>query len=878
MDTKTLFDLAYYRIRDIVAKHCVSQEGADFLQAREPLTDSTQIEALKAYSHEWSIYLHAARSTPFASWQPVAALLHVAKAEGASLTVEQLYAVYQFCNAAKSVHAAVTANAQQLELTTLAELANSLPIESIQMAFAAITRIIDVDGSLKDLPALRAIRAKIASIQAEIAHELRRYTSDTALNNVLEANVPAYRADRQVLAVKASQKTRIHGIVHEVSNSGQTVFIEPEEVVRKNNELIQEEFHLQQETRKICQETTAQLQPLSADLRAALETMLLFDSTLAAARWGIETRGTYALPCAESDAPLLLQAYHPLLGAKAVPIDLQFLPQKRVLIITGPNTGGKTVTLKTFALFAMLNQSGFPIPAAEGTRLPIFSTIFADIGDEQSIDQSLSTFSAHMKNIAHAIEGATSNSLVLLDELGSGTDPQEGGAIAMSVLDTLIEKHAFVLVTTHHGILKNYGYTNSACINASVAFDAQTLSPTYRLVMGVPGESHALDIAERSGLADSVVAQAKRYLAGEEANVSKLINGLIAKHAEADALKQSQEETAKKQKDVQLKQDLRELRLRQHEYELKEREHRQESTFVRETRRELENLVRTLREGEITREKTLAVKQFIANVSEDLENAEKALAAEDQQLAEAASALEERIKKAKDAKERGVRSENGILLTTDSGKRTAGKSKKTHKKLSNKEAFAQAKSTYSEAVISQLSPQKQKQAEKPQAQWIEGAEVFAGPSRSRGTLIRKERKGVWTVQLGSIRMSVRERDMVLVPQTASGEMPKASVSIELSNVQDGENAIFMKSGAEARPVFELNLLGMRAEEAVKVLQRQLDLCSMQNFKTFSVVHGKGTGVLQQAVQDYLASYPVVKEYHFARPEEGGTGKTYVTLG
>ena len=876
MDTKTLSDLAYYRIRDDISGFCATEEGRAHLCTIEPASDDATVEARKAYGREWQMLLVHARAVPFTPWQPVAEALHLSAADGAALTLTQLHAICQFCASVQAVCRVIEEHARVLSLKTLAHLSSQLPKEALEQARTAILRVIDTHGELRDLPSLRKIRARIAAIQSDITRELRRYTSDVTLNTVLESNVPAYRAERQVLAVKASQKTRIHGIVHEVSQSGQTVYIEPAEVVLKNNELVQEESRMQAEVRAIRAEVTATLRPLAAAILAALDVMVRFDTTLAAARWGMEHHCVYALPCRtmayndgdtnsadnNDEAPLLLQARHPLLGTAAVPVTIVFRDTKRVLIITGANTGGKTVALKTFALLALLNQAGFPVPAAEGTRLPVFTDVFADIGDEQSIDQSLSTFSAHMRNLARAVKDATNKSLIVLDELGSGTDPQEGGAIAMAVLDTLIKRRSFVLVTTHQSALKTYGYTNSACDNASVEFDADTLSPTYRLVPGVPGESHALDIARKSGLPLAIIAQAERYLADGQTDVSALIAGLTEKHARLDERLRVQEEAELHLQERVRQQDERALQLREQELSLKERELRDESVFVAQTRRELENLVRTLREGEITREKTRAVRQFVTDIS-------AAIVATEAELTQERNALEQDAH-AQNQSGRGVRSENGILLTHDSDRRTIRR-KHTKRRARNKEALAAAKSTYSEAATAQ----RERADSTAATAWVAGAEVFAGRSRRRGTLVREERTGVWTVQLGSMRMSFQQRDLVLAPPE-NAPTAKASVTVELSTATDGENAVFMKNGATA-PVFELRLLGLRAEEALRILRRQLDLCAMQNFKTFSVVHGKGNGVLQQVVQDYLSSYPAVQEFHFAPPEEGGTGKTYVTM-
>ncbi|MCR4823155.1 MAG: Smr/MutS family protein [Treponema sp.] len=859
MHKKTLEELDYYRIRDKIAGCTVSEEGRASLLKREPFTskDIEEISNLKTLSSQWQRAILSKNPVRLHSWPEISSFIKLLQAQGTTLEREQLYALLLFSDSALDLYASVKTSAAELSLKNLLTEAEKLPFGPLEQCKNIISRIIDKNGELKDLPVLREIRARIAGINTEIKSALKKYTSDTSLNSVLESNVPAFRADRQVLAVKASQRNRISGIVHEVSSSGQTLFIEPEEVVRKNNELLQEEARLAQETRKIFRETTAQLHPLYDDLKAALKVMTLFDVTYASARWGAENLCNYALNCNknEEDPPLLIGARHPLLGEKAVPIDIKWLPGKNILIITGPNTGGKTVTLKTFALLSMLNQSGFPIPASEGTRLPLFDAIFADIGDDQSIDNSLSTFSAHMKNIAAAVKHADKNSLVLLDEFGGGTDPQEGGAIAMACLDSLIEKRAFVLVTTHHGSLKNYGYTNQYCVNASAEFDSNSLSPTYHLIMGVPGESHALDIAKRSGLPNKIVSQAKSYITNQQADVSSLIRRLPQKHAELDRREKEFADRENRQKEKLLKQEEKDLKLRKKENELKERESRSESRFLRETRKSLENLVRELREGEITREKTLKMRKFINDLTEDVEMQEIELEDEKERLEEEEKTLRERLENEE------IIAENGMKISKASDSRTSS-AKKTKKKLSNKEALKNAKATYSDEEVFNLAP-RPKNAPAPKFEFIEGAEVLAGPGRSRGTLIREEKKGVWLVQLGSIRMSIKEKDLQLI---APAKSSLADYTVEL-NRDEGSSS----------PVFELRLLGMREEEAIRALQKQLDLCAMTNFKSFSVIHGKGNGILQQAVQDYLSNYPGVRNFYYARPEDGGFGKTYVEM-
>ena len=850
MNQKTLQEIDYFRIREEIAGYCVSVEGRQKLLEREPLRKTEEIENLKNLSREWSTYFAAGRANPVSAWEPVHPLLSIIKARGASLSLEQVHYLGQFITSINSVKKAIQLHAQELSLKLLAENVASLP--DISDMEKKVFRIITPDGEMRELPEVVAIRKQIASLNAKIRTIMQGFTSDQKLSDVLQSNLPVLRNGRQVLAVKASLQNRIPGIVHEVSQTAQTVYVEPEEAVLCSNELIQKEFELQAVIKKILLELTESLQPSIPAIKQALPVMILFDTTQAAELWGAEHNCTYAQE-AGKEPPLLLKARHPLLGDKAVPIDIRFMEGKRVLIITGPNTGGKTVSLKTFALLSMLNQSGFPIPAGDGTRLPVFSNVFADIGDDQSLDQSLSTFSGHMKNIAQAVNSAKADTLILLDELGSGTDPQEGTAISMAVLDELIKKQSFVLVTTHQGILKNYGYTNPCCINASVEFNQDTLSPSYHLLMGVPGESHALDIAQKSGLPAGICKAARNYIATEQADVSALIRGLNRKHVELNKVQKEAERLAAESKEKTEKLRQRELELRRLENNLKKGKQQELNDFLIHSRRQLENLVRTLKEGEITREKTLSVKQYIAELTEDTMRLDNKIEAEEERLARDEKQFAEEKAKAP--------------------KHSTSSNKKTKKKMSNAEALKYATSNAQlEAQTTGTAAEKSRQsAATAPLTFAPGARVKAGSSGNEGVLIELAKKGVWQVQFGSIKMQMKEKDLRLVEGAAaeSSAPLKADVSIELAD--DASNGIY------ERPVFELRLLGMRSDEAVHALERQIDLCVLHNFPHFSVIHGKGDGVLMQAVSDYLSHCPVVAEFSKAPAEDGGAGKTYVTL-
>ncbi|MBO4705215.1 MAG: Smr/MutS family protein [Spirochaetaceae bacterium] len=891
MDTNTLELLDYFRIRDTVAGYCMSEEGSAALKERLPSVDAEIIEKNKTEGREWLSYISSSEAQALSGWPAVKPLFKKLGVEGLVLELEEVYALWRFCKCSAQTKQALTpveGVKRKVETPALSAIAAEIP--ALFAPENDISRIIDESGQMRDLPELRAIRSSIQKLHGEINALIRSFTSSSDYKDVLQSDVPVLRSDRQVLAVKASQKNRIKGIIHEVSQTGQTVFIEPDAVVQKNNALVQEEFRLSQEVRRILKSLTFELGQYRADFEKAHELMIRLDCAYGAARWGVETDGIFAAsltqtcaPDAEAaetapsatsrskstfSSPVLVKARHPLLGTRAVPITVEFSRDAnggrghRVLIITGPNTGGKTVTLKTVALFCLLNQSGFPVPAAEGTALPVFTDVFADIGDEQSLDESLSTFSGHMKNIARILDNADENTLVLLDELGSGTDPQEGGAIAMAVLDELIKRDSFVLVTTHHGILKNYGYTHPSCTNASVEFDTTTLAPTYRILMGIPGESHALDIARRNGIPSAIMDAAQAYISNNQADISALIKGLNEKHTELARLEKEFRSKERRISDKWRRVDLKELRLRQDEMNLREQGYRRSVEFLDENRRMLENLVRELREGEITREKTLKVKETIANLSEAVDAERAAIRKEQDAIEEFRRKV---VQNELEAEEKEVSGEASALNA---------KEKRIRKQAG--------------LTDDDLSAQKSPTAKK-EPDFAPGIDVLLKGGRQTGVIVSKAKKGSWVVQVGSLRLTVAEKDLSVAPKQS-----KPVVSVEVApddRVYGANNALgaavhkeisadgrvsFGKTSAE-RPKFELRLLGMRYEEAIKTLEHQLDLCAINNFKEFSVIHGKGTGILQEAVWKYLSGCSAVKEYHFAKPEDGGTGKTYVTL-
>jgi DNA mismatch repair protein MutS2 len=435
-----------------------------------------------------------------------------------------------------------------------------------------------------------------------------------------------------------------------------------------------------------------------------------------------------------------------------------------------------------------MNQFGMEVPAREDSALPVFDNILADIGDEQSIEQSLSTFSAHIVNISRIIGGSTSASLVLFDELGAGTDPEEGVAIAMGLLDHFIGTGCLCMATTHHGILKNYGYSRPGVENAAMEFDVQDLKPTFRIILGVPGESHALEIARRTGIPAAILDSAEQYLKEERGEAAELINRLSEKQRKLLVTEEQQHSREQQLREKTRETDLKELRLRQKELELREQGIAELKRFVKDSRSRFESLVAGLRNEGGRDERKRAV-SYLNELAEHVDKQEQALEAERAQLYQ-----------------------------------SPGKALR------------------------------------------EGAEVLIKGTGKRGVVIRRAKGERWVVATDTLRGTFPAGDLQALEEdqkagSAAGE-PLLSVSEELESPP---------------PEFQLDLRGMRLEEALKHVERQIDRALVSGMGEFSIVHGMGEGILQRGIHEYLKRNKDVKDYFFSTPEQGGFGRTVVRL-
>ncbi len=421
-------------------------------------------------------------------------------------------------------------------------------ITSLPTLEADLARTVGPRGEILDTASaeLAEIRRGLKSAHGRLLDRLNRMIASGEYAGAIQDAIVTMREGRYVIPVKADHRGQVPGVVHGTSASGVTLFIEPMNVVDLNNRWRELQMAEEHEVERILRARSDQIASAAGDLGRSVEAVAAFDLALAKARLAFDLRAHEpGLVSGQGEEEVsgharhrinLRQARHPLLDpATVVPIDVRLGETYRVLVITGPNTGGKTVALKTVGLLAMMAQSGLFIPVADGSELSVFPAIYADVGDEQSIEQSLSTFSSHMRRVIAMLCSADRDSLVLLDELGAGTDPQEGSALARAIIEALLERGSLAIVTTHYSELKAFAYVTAGTENASVEFDVESLAPTYRLLTGVPGRSNALAIARRLGLPEPVIAEARRYLTPESERVEEMLSEIQHQRAATEA-------------------------------------------------------------------------------------------------------------------------------------------------------------------------------------------------------------------------------------------------------------------------------------------------------------------------------------------------------
>lgn len=529
MNQRVLKVLEFNKIIEQLTKHAETSIGKGLTEKLNPAIELSEVNALQDETDEAVQILRLNKVIPLGGIRDIRPSLKRSSIGGGLSALECLDVANTIYGGRQAKNFIEALEEDFPILQSLTQLVT--PLKELELE---IKTCIDDHGEILDNASakLRGIRSSIRTYEARVREKLENYTRSHS--NMLSDAIVTIRNDRYVLPVKQEYRSQIGGIVHDQSSSGQTLFMEPKAVVDLNNQLHEALLKEKQEIERILAELSASVAGEADTLLINLEVLAKIDFISARAKLSREMKA--AKPIMNDQGIIKMkQARHPLIAMdEVVPNDIEIGENYTSIVITGPNTGGKTVTLKMIGLCTIMAQSGLQIPAFDECELAVFKEVFADIGDEQSIEQNLSTFSSHMKNIVGIIERVDEESLVLFDELGSGTDPGEGAALAMAILDEVISRNARVIATTHYPELKAYGYNRKNVVNASVEFDVESLQPTYRLLIGVPGRSNAFEISQRLGLNTMVIDRAKGLIGIDSKNVENMIASLEKSQLDAE--------------------------------------------------------------------------------------------------------------------------------------------------------------------------------------------------------------------------------------------------------------------------------------------------------------------------------------------------------
>ncbi|HOB19824.1 MAG TPA: endonuclease MutS2 [Candidatus Atribacteria bacterium] len=786
MDERTLKVVEYYKIIAMLESYAQSEMGKEIVRSLRPVADKEKVaELLEETSEAESII--ATEGYGFVSSFPDIRLQLKKAAIGSVLTPGELLKVAQVLSQISSVTRRMNEYKRRPDLRIVPALVGGMMPQPELLG--SINRCIESEDIISDnaSPALADLRRRIARANDRIRERLNSFLHSPQTLKYLQEPIVTIRNDRYVIPVKQEYRTNVPGIIHDQSSSGATLFIEPVSVVEANNEVRQLKLKEEEEIRRILAELTARTAQVADSILDSMEIMAKLDFIFAKGAFSRALRGI-SPKLADSPSFRIVRGRHPLIDKdEVVPVSFELGKDFNILVITGPNTGGKTVTLKTAGLFVLMAQSGLHLPADFGTEMGIFYNVFADIGDEQSIEQSLSTFSSHMTNIVRILDEAGPGDLVLFDELGAGTDPTEGAALAMSILDWLNARGIMAMATTHYSELKVYALTRDGVENASMEFNIETLKPTYRLLTGIPGKSNAFEISRRLGLNSQLIENAKQYLSKEDIRFEDVLQGIEKSRVEAE------------QERIKAREYLEEIDRLKAEYKAAlEKFEENKSKLLDKAREEARSIIRDARAH---------AESIIAELRD---------AAREQDAKEINRAIELSRKKLKDTQEELER-----------------KQKMPGRSLSKPPKDLQLGETVHIVSLDQKG------------------QVLSLPDAN----------GNVAVQAGIMKINVHISDLRRTEEDKP-KQPKTGRAVNLR----------MPSISP-----ELDLRGQSAEDAMLNTDRYLDEAFLAGLKEVTLIHGKGTGVLRNAIQQLLRNHPHVDSFRLGKFGEGESGVTVVVL-
>lgn len=786
MNEKALRVLEYNKIKEEIKKFTQTSAAEELIDALKPYNNIYEVKEHLEETNEALMLLFKKGAAPFEGAYDVREAVKRAE-KGSSLMPVQLLRIANILSCARRFKDYASHKEEEESYRVIEDICEGLvPLRTIENAiFNAIAGEEEISdrASTTLYNIRRALRDKTASVKDKVNSMVRGYS------NFLQDNLYTIRGERYVLPVKTECKAQVPGLVHDQSSSGSTLFIEPMGLVNLNNEIKELMLKEKAEIERILAELSAKIYDNIVVVKNDVSIIYELDFIFAKAKYASNINAV--CPAVNEKGIIdIVQGRHPLIDPKkVVPMDIYLGREFNSLVVTGPNTGGKTVTLKAVGLLELMAMSGILIPARENSTVSFFKEVFADIGDEQSIEQSLSTFSSHMTNIVKIMEQADEYCLALFDELGAGTDPTEGAALAVAILEELRKRGTKLAATTHYSELKAYALKTEGVENASVEFDVETLRPTYRLLIGIPGKSNAFEISKRLGLQEYIIEEAKKGISEDTLKFEDLIQSLQERSIRA-------EENARKTEAFRLEAE-----------KLKEK---------------YEEKLYTLND---TREKALM---------EGRKEAKKV-------LSEAKEEADEILK--------NIREIERLGYSSDARKKLEEERKKLKDKIENTEQKVYKENQEGEGLKNVT----------------EGEEVYVPSLNMKGIVLSKpDSKGEVQIQAGIMKISVKLQNL--------SKNKNSQLTKEQKKVQKREAKLNLRQVSTS-----IDLRGMDAEEAIYSVDKYLDDAFLGGLNAVTIIHGKGTGILRNAVTDMLKRHKHVKTYRLGNYGEGGTGVTVVEI-
>lgn len=777
MEQKYLDKLEFNKVLEMLENYAVTYLGKEMVKNLKPSFNKNEVQINLKETEQADILTHRIGGIPLGEIDNINVHLRTLEA-GGTLSIKQLLELAKVLKMSRELKEYYE-KVSEIENVDTNKLRNYFfdIYTNVVIEDKMFKSIID-ENTLDDHASknLYIIRKNIKQIQNEIKNKLNNYLHSKYLQ---EAFI-TIRNGRYVIPVKQEYRNEIKGFVHDISASGATVFVEPLPVFEMNNRINTLKLEEANEIQKIQQELSELFMGITRELDTNIKIIGKLDFIFAKAKFGIANYGVSPI-INDKKIVKLNKARHPLIDKdKVVPVDIEIGEKYNTLVITGPNTGGKTVTLKTIGLLSCMGMSGLYIPAGEKSSIYVFDNIFADIGDEQSIADSLSTFSSHMINIVDMMKKSTQNSLILLDELCSGTDPQEGANLAISILEELNGKQSINIVTTHYSEIKNYAIATDNFENASSEFDVENMKPTYKILMGVPGRSNAFAISKRLGLEEHILNRAKELTKQESINIEDVLKEIYENKI---LIEEEKEKTEKNLKEIEeLKRGL-----------------------------ERDNTELELQAKKIIDEATYEARKILLNAKEKAETTIKKISEQEDknQMNKIKNDLNEEIKE--------LKIENITLK--------------------------------SETKLEEIKI---------------GMKVYIGSINQEGTILKLPNKSNKVrVQIGMAKTDFYIEDIFIKNNNEKTE-EKINTKIREINIKNNVPT-------------EIKVIGLTVDEAIPIVDKYLDECSMTSMKTTRIVHGKGTGKLRHGIQEYLKTHSHVKSYRNGTFGEGEMGVTIVEL-